>query len=312
MPPVTPAGIHMPGPVVRADPRRGRRVLPGLRHGRPAASGCGSASRSSSITLLYWGREAMRDYDRTVPAAGAAGHVPRAPCPPRPARRPEGVHIPPPSFRPLLVSIGCHLLVAAWSSAAGLLVFGFLAHGDHRPRLALGLAPRVRRRSRRRTARGTSTWAAHPPGRRRRSRCWRSSSGSPSWSAPGSCGGLRDGTAAASGGPRASGAPGASAAPGGGTTASEAPRRLPRRDVVAGRREHHLARDVAHRPGRQRRSRSRSTTVTRRPARRGDQGRRRAPRCSRASWSRVRRLWSTMCRPFPPGSTPSSARCIPT
>ena len=94
---------------------------------------------------------------------------------------------------------------------------------------------------------------------------------------------------------------GASAAPGGGTTASEAPPAAPDADVVVVAEnitwvETALtvpAGSAVHPGARQPRQR--------RPARRGDQGRRRAPWCSRGTWSRDRRLWSTMCPALPAG-----------
>ncbi len=95
------------------------------------------------ITLLYWGREGMRDYDHvdpaaavaaeTAPALTAGGHgmaaagetsalaVAVAPVVPAP---PPGVHVPPPTFRPLHASLGVFLvllgLVAGpWLALAG-------------------------------------------------------------------------------------------------------------------------------------------------------------------------------------------------
>ncbi len=54
-------------------------------------------------SLLYWGREANREYDAlepppALPAVGAAGP-------------PEGVHVPGPSFRPLLAAIAAAALL---------------------------------------------------------------------------------------------------------------------------------------------------------------------------------------------------------
>jgi plastocyanin len=72
-----------------------------------------------ALTLLYWGREAIRDYDRdraveTLPAVIHAGP-------------PPGVHLPGPSFRPLLGAIGATalvtgLVVGGWVLAAGVIV----------------------------------------------------------------------------------------------------------------------------------------------------------------------------------------------
>jgi plastocyanin len=110
MPPVTPSGIHMPGPSFA--PLLAAVGAFFLFFGMFAGGiwlWVGVAILV--VTLLYWGREAMRDYDR-VPAAGHAARGPVAGALPAPAGTPPaGVHIPPPSFRPLLVSIGFALLV---------------------------------------------------------------------------------------------------------------------------------------------------------------------------------------------------------
>ncbi|MGZ6339082.1 MAG: cupredoxin domain-containing protein [Candidatus Limnocylindrales bacterium] len=57
------------------------------------------------LSLLYWGREAMHDYDRLVhrELAPVGGEVP-APGPP------AGVHLPGPSFRPILASVASAIL----------------------------------------------------------------------------------------------------------------------------------------------------------------------------------------------------------
>ncbi|MBI2762307.1 MAG: cupredoxin domain-containing protein [Chloroflexi bacterium] len=72
------------------------------------------------LGLLYWGREAVREYDRathveTLPALVHAG-------------LPPGVHLPGPSFRPLLGALGTAALLAGlvfggWLLAAGLIIF---------------------------------------------------------------------------------------------------------------------------------------------------------------------------------------------
>lgn len=72
------------------------------------------------LGLLYWGREAVREFDRathveTLPAVVHAGP-------------PAGVHMPGPSFRPLLGALGTASLLAGlvfggWLLAAGLIIF---------------------------------------------------------------------------------------------------------------------------------------------------------------------------------------------
>lgn len=68
------------------------------------------------VTLLYWGREALRDYDHLPGVAPVTALVPATPVEPK--GPPPGVHVPPPSFQPLLVSVAMTMLVA------GLLVGG--------------------------------------------------------------------------------------------------------------------------------------------------------------------------------------------
>jgi plastocyanin len=68
--------------------------------------------------LLYWGREASREYDRlepptTLPAVAAAGP-------------PEGVHLPGPSFRPLLAAIASATLLLGLVVDPAILFAGIL------------------------------------------------------------------------------------------------------------------------------------------------------------------------------------------
>jgi plastocyanin len=123
--PVAPAGIHMPGPsfapilaavglffTVFGMVAGGIWLLVGV----PILA----------ITLLYWGREEMRNFDR-IPAL-EAGHGPPAGALPAPSGTPpEGVHMPPPSFRPLLVAVGLTILVGSLVIGGWALVFGFIA-----------------------------------------------------------------------------------------------------------------------------------------------------------------------------------------
>jgi plastocyanin len=75
------------------------------------------------VTLLYWGREALRDYDRVATAESGpqTAIVPIGALAPSASTPPPGVHIPAPSFRPLLVAFAMTLLVA------GLVVGGWAA-----------------------------------------------------------------------------------------------------------------------------------------------------------------------------------------
>ncbi len=72
------------------------------------------------LTLLYWGREAMRDYDHVAPTGTTLPVVVHAGPPP-------GVHMPGPSFRPLLASIALAVLMyglvfGGWLLAIGLVM----------------------------------------------------------------------------------------------------------------------------------------------------------------------------------------------
>jgi plastocyanin len=73
-----------------------------------------------AFTLLYWLREGMRDYDHAEhPSTALAAPEARTP--------PPGIHIPGPSFRPVLASLAMAVLLAglvfgAWVVAAGVLM----------------------------------------------------------------------------------------------------------------------------------------------------------------------------------------------
>ena len=91
-----------------------------------------------AVTLLYWGREALRDYDH-IPSASTAlvttggtglttgGTLPPGPLPAPEGSPPAGVHMPGPSFRPLLVAMSMTLLVAGLVVGGWALIFGFIA-----------------------------------------------------------------------------------------------------------------------------------------------------------------------------------------
>jgi len=106
--PVTPAHVHMPGP--SASP-----ILVAL---GAAALFVGLIAGGIFLwlgvialiaTMLVWGREAVRDYDRLQPPTTLPAVVHEGP--------PPGVHMPGPSIRPLLASLGAFALLAG-------LVFG--------------------------------------------------------------------------------------------------------------------------------------------------------------------------------------------
>jgi plastocyanin len=77
------------------------------------------------VTLLYWGREAIRDYDHDTREARASRKT-ALPAVVHPGP-PAGVHMPGPSFRPVLGAIGTTALMAGlvfggWVLAAGVII----------------------------------------------------------------------------------------------------------------------------------------------------------------------------------------------
>ena len=124
LPPVTPPGIHMPGPSFA--PLLAAFGVFMLFFGLIAGGlWLWVGLVVLVITLLYWGREALRDYDHLpeVAATHQAALVPVVPD----RGPPPGVHMPPPSFRPLLISIAMTMLVAGLVIGGWALLFGFLA-----------------------------------------------------------------------------------------------------------------------------------------------------------------------------------------
>jgi plastocyanin len=134
LPPRTPEGIHMPGPSFAPILAAFGTFM--LMFGMVSGGLWLPAGLAVlAITLLYWGREALRDYDHaagsgTVSTAGGAGAAmaigPGALTAPR-GTPPEGVHMPPPSFRPLVVSLSLTILVAGLIFGGAVLVLGIVA-----------------------------------------------------------------------------------------------------------------------------------------------------------------------------------------
>lgn len=117
--PIAPPSIHMPGPSYA--PILAAIGVGGLGWGLVVG---GTALWIGLVililTLLYWGREAIRDFDR-------ATHVETLPAVIHPGP-PPGVHMPGPSFRPVLGALGTASLLAGlvfggWLLAAGLIIF---------------------------------------------------------------------------------------------------------------------------------------------------------------------------------------------
>lgn len=124
LPPVAPPGIHMPGPsfapVLAAF--GAFMLLFGLIAG---GLWLWVGLIVLVVTLLYWGREALRDYDH-IPGVAPAHDTALVPAVEHRAP-PPGVHIPPPSFRPLLISIAMTMLVAGLVIGGWGLLLGFVA-----------------------------------------------------------------------------------------------------------------------------------------------------------------------------------------
>ncbi|MEO7664511.1 MAG: cupredoxin domain-containing protein [Candidatus Limnocylindrales bacterium] len=116
--PIAPPDIHMPGPsyapVLAA--LGAASLLWGLVVGGNALL---VGVTILVLTLLYWGREAIRDYDHATHAETLPAIVHAGP--------PPGVHMPGPSFRPLLGALGTTALMAGlvaggWLLAAGVII----------------------------------------------------------------------------------------------------------------------------------------------------------------------------------------------
>ncbi len=133
--PVPPPGTHLPGgsfaPIIGAFG-----VLMfgfGLVSGGPWIIVGGVVL---AIALLYWGREFLREYDQlpsqstALITAGGQALTPMLPPGALPAPEgtpPAGVHIPAPSFRPLLVAMSMTLLVAGMIFGGWALILGAVA-----------------------------------------------------------------------------------------------------------------------------------------------------------------------------------------
>jgi plastocyanin len=121
--PIAPPDIHMPGgsaaPFVAA--LGAAALFAGLVIGGVAIL---IGATVLVLTLLYWGREAIRDYDQATRAHGAQAESLPAVVHPGP---PPGVHMPGPSFRPVLGALGTGALMAGlvfggWVLAAGVVI----------------------------------------------------------------------------------------------------------------------------------------------------------------------------------------------
>jgi hypothetical protein len=120
LPPRTPEGIHMPGPSyapILASIGAFMLFLGLVFGGAILVVG----AIALVLTLLYWLYEAIRVYDHDVGAAAPAlpAVVHEGP--------PEGVHMPGPSFRPILGAIGATMLMLGLVFGEWLLAVGVIA-----------------------------------------------------------------------------------------------------------------------------------------------------------------------------------------
>jgi plastocyanin len=124
LPPVAPSGIHMPGPSFAPFVAAAGVFM--LAFGLVVGGIWLTVGAVGLVlTLLYWGREALRDYDGIPSGAGQPVAVGMLPAPA--GTPPEGVHIPPPSFRPILVAVAMTILVAGLIVGGWLILVGFAA-----------------------------------------------------------------------------------------------------------------------------------------------------------------------------------------
>jgi plastocyanin len=107
--PIAPEGVHMPGPTFAPFFAAVGTFLLffGLVFGGPSIL---LGAIGIFLALLYWGREALADFDHV------AGEHPQLPAVVHPGP-PAGIHMPGPSFRPFLASVAVAILFAG-------LVFG--------------------------------------------------------------------------------------------------------------------------------------------------------------------------------------------
>lgn len=120
-----PAGVHMPGPSLAPllAAFGAFCTVFGFAAGGPWLLVGGLVL---TATLLYWGREAVREHDRLRVAEGDVRLLPGA-IPAMTGPVPEGVHVAPPSFRPLLVAIAMTITVAAVVIGGTALLLGAVA-----------------------------------------------------------------------------------------------------------------------------------------------------------------------------------------
>ena len=108
--PQVPAGIHLPGPSLAPFliSAASAALFFSVALGGPALAVAGILF---VLSLIAWGREAVREYDTLGAGSAMALHVDDATATTAPSGPPEGVHLPPPSLLPLLVSAGSAVML---------------------------------------------------------------------------------------------------------------------------------------------------------------------------------------------------------
>ena len=143
--PVPPPGVHMPGPTFAPILAAVGAFL--LFFGLIAGGiSLWLGIIALVLTLLYWGREGLTDYDHLPDVAASGGTSTLLPAV-VPQGPPPGVHMPGPSFRPILAAIGSTMLVlglvlGGWALVAGIVVlvitlFGWLPDAGREYRAAV-------------------------------------------------------------------------------------------------------------------------------------------------------------------------------
>jgi hypothetical protein len=120
--PIAPPGVHLPGPTFA--PIFGAigsfLLLFGIIAGGIALW---LGAIALFLTLLYWGKEAIAEYEHIPDVAAEGGSRQLLPAVDHPGP-PPGVHMPGPSFRPILGAIGSTLLVFGFVAGGPLLIAG--------------------------------------------------------------------------------------------------------------------------------------------------------------------------------------------
>ena len=108
--PQVPSGIHLPGPSLAPFliSAASAALFFSVALGGPALAVSGLLF---VLALVAWGREAVREYDALGAGRAVALHLDDAPETAAPSGPPDGVHLPPPSLLPLLVSAGAAVML---------------------------------------------------------------------------------------------------------------------------------------------------------------------------------------------------------